>query len=112
AAMPPVQRIIGYRRILYFTLLLATLGFLVSPFVFDCIKTEYCTATNGLLDPLLKMAANMLPDLAAPWIKVLRNFPNFFYGLIVFFAILFVLKARLWAKTQWLATRAWAVLKK
>lgn len=112
AAMQPVQRIIGYRKILYFALLLTTLGFLVSPFVLDCMKTELCTATNGLFDPLLKMATNMLPDFAAPWIKVLRNFPNLFYGLVLIFGVLFMFKAKLWAKTQWFATKAWAVLKK
>lgn len=111
-AMQPVQQVIARRRILYFALLLGTLGFLASPFVLGCMRAGHCPATSGPFDAVLEMAARMLPDLVAPWIRVLRNYPNLFHGLVLFFTVLFVLKARLWAKTQWLATQAWAALKK
>ena len=58
------------------------------------------------------MAMNMLPDLAAPWIKVLRHSPVIFYSLILLFGTLALMKAKAWTQTQQLATKAWATLKK
>ena len=110
-AMGPVRNVVLRRRLLYFALLFTTLGYLASPLLFGCLPSSQCASANGPLDPLLKMAMTMLPDLAAPWIQVLRHSPVTLYGLILIFGILFALKAMAWNQTQQLATHAWAALK-
>jgi uncharacterized protein (DUF2235 family) len=112
AAMQSVQHLITGRRWLYFALLTTTLGYLVSPFLLGCMDASQCLAVNGFFDPLLEIAMKMLPDLAAPWIRVLRRSPILLYSLVVLFGSLFILKARTWTKTEELAAGAWGVLKK
>ncbi len=111
AAMYSVEKMIRRRRMLYFALLVTTLAYLFSPLALDCLQADQCISADGLLDPLLKMAANMLPDIAAPWINVLRHSPKILWTLILIFGVLVFLKLKAWAKTQLLATNAWAVLK-
>lgn len=110
-AMVPVRRVVVQRRILYFALLLTTLGYLASPVFFGCLGGSGCPSANGPLDPLLRMAMKFLPDLAAPWIAVLRHSPATLYALILLFGALSFLKARAWTRTLRLATRAWAAVK-
>ena len=112
AAMKPVQNVITRRRWLYFALLLTSLGYLASPYLLGCINASQCTTVNGLLDPLLEMAMNRLPDFAAPWIRVLRHSPMILYCLILLFGLLSVMKDKAWTQTQQLAANAWAALKK
>ena len=111
--MQPVQGIITWRRILYYALLLTSLGFLFSPLpiALDCMKADQCTTENGLLDPLLAMTMKMLPDVTAPWVKVLRDSPKILYSLILLFTMFSVMKAKAWTKTQQLATTGWAAMK-
>lgn len=111
AEMEKVFSVITFRKALYFAILCTSLGFLVSPFLFDCFGGNQCTHTGGGFDWLLKLGKNVLPDMLAPWIKVLRNYPGLFYLLVILMGLFSLLKSKAWNKTQLLATRAWAILK-
>ena len=111
-SMTPVESVITRRKWLYFALLLTTIGFLVSPLLLGCMQADQCTGKNGLLDPLLAMVMNVLPDFISPWIRVLRNFPWLFYSLTVLFGVFSFMKARAWSETRQIASNAWAALKK
>ncbi len=107
----PVQRIIKLRVQLYFGLLLTTLGYLLSPLLFGCMQAEQCTPTSSLPGRMLEIILSMLPNMVAPWIKVLYHSPTLFCVLVIFFGVLFSMKAWASSKTHQIATNAWAMLK-
>ena len=111
AALKPVQKVITFRRWLYFVLLLTSLAYVATPFLFVCFKAGQCTATGRLLDPLLARVMGMLPDFAAPLIQVFYESPTALYILVLIFGVLSYLKAKAWTKTRQLADKAWSALK-
>jgi hypothetical protein len=111
-AMAAALKVVTLRRWLYFGLLFTTLGYLVSPLIFGCLDPSGCTSAEGPLDRVLVMVMNRLPDIAAPWIQVLRHSPAILYALLLLFTALSFLKARAWTRTRQLANDAWAGVKK
>ena len=109
--MEAAQDVILMRKWLYAALLVATIVLLASRFFLDWDPDGTCKETACLLDPVLQLAINMLPDFASGWIEALRQHPSWLWGFIGTFSILLVLKKILWEKTQAEATTAWAKLK-
>jgi hypothetical protein len=110
-AMEAAQAVILMRKWLYAALLVATIVLLASRFFLDWEPDGVCKETACLLDPVLQLAINLLPDFASGWIEALRQHPSWLWGFIGTFSILLILKKILWEKTQAEATTAWAKLK-
>jgi hypothetical protein len=111
-AMAAALKVVTLRRWLYFGLLFTTLGYLVSPLLFGCLDPSGCTSAEGPLERVLAMVMHRLPDIAAPWIQVLRHSPAILYALVLLFTALSFLKARAWTRTRQLANDAWAGVKR
>ncbi len=107
----PVAGIITLRKRLYGLLLATSLAYLISPVLFGCMRSDQCLPGDGLIARAVTLILSMVPDVVAPWIKVLYQHPFLFFVLIFIFGTLFILKAWAWNETQQRATHAWKLLK-
>lgn len=103
--------IIYWRRRLYGALLAVTLTLVASRFFLQWTADGVCSGAFCLLDPILRLLMNVLPDFIQPWFYALRQNPLWLWGFIAAFAFLFLLKQYLWTQTEIRAAEAWAVLK-
>ncbi|HID97828.1 MAG TPA: DUF2235 domain-containing protein [Thermodesulfobacteriaceae bacterium] len=110
--MGRVKWVIRQRTMLYYSLLLTTFAYIVSPFAAGCFRNGGCRPVDGLLDPVLKLITDCLPEMVSPWLEVLRAHPTFFYILAALLVFLLFSKKRAWEETCYLASRAWKHLKK
>lgn len=112
-AQARINPIITARKRLHRAIVFTTLLYIASPFLLKsgCIGDSACVTINGMVDKLLGIIAGLAPGILYPWIGVLQENPLCFYLLVILFGLFFVLKSRLWVKTQLLANEAWAKLK-
>lgn len=103
--------VVYWRRWLYAALLGATAVLVASRFFLDWVAGEICKGKACVLDPLLKLVINALPNFAAGWIEALRQNPNWLWAFFGVFLILLLLKKATWKATQSRAMAAWSVLK-
>jgi hypothetical protein len=111
AALSRVKPIVAFRMRLHLAMVMTTIIFLISPGYkwFDPLKESQ--SSPGVLDGVLELLIRLLPDLMAPWIQVLRDWPWFLYLLVILFGSFFFKKSRAYRKTQILANKAWGRLK-
>jgi hypothetical protein len=103
--------VIYWRRWLYAALLLTTLMLISSRFFLTWETGGICKDSACVIDPLLQLTIDMLPDFVAGWFEALRQNPAWLWGFILVFGVLFYLKSSAWKKTRLASTKAWAELK-
>ena len=112
SAMQPVFKVIQQRKILYFCMVSTTLVYFFSGLIYKISGGGQYVDGKGMVDSLLRFVVGLLPSFIAPWINMLRDYPVFFYVLLLLFIVFVLLKIKTWDKTQLLVSRAWCALKK
>ena len=103
--------VIFWRRWLYAALLITTFVFLAARFYLPWQPGDICKDSACAFDPLLQFIIKSLPDFAAGWFEVLRQYPNLLWALILAFTLFVILKRYALDRTQTKASAAWCALK-
>jgi len=112
AALNYARDMIFWRRLLYFSLLLATLALVSSRFFLDWQEDGVCRASACWIDPVVQLVIDSLPGFAAGWFQALRQNPWWLWFFAGLFTALFILRSLALAATQQRAMRAWAKLRR
>ncbi len=103
--------VIYWRRRLYAALLGTTVVLVASRYFLEWLAGGICKGEACVLDPLLELVIDALPNFAAGWFEALRQNPAWLWGFLGVFLILLLLKKAAWKATQSKAMAAWAALK-
>lgn len=110
-AMNGAWNFVFLRRWLYFALLGSTLLLFASRFFLDWSANAPCQGKLCFVDPIFGVAGKFLPDLAAGWNEALRQNPDWLFGFVLLFCVLFFFKKRWFRLTQERSSQAWAAVK-
>ncbi len=110
ASLNYARDIIFWRRRIYIALVLTTLVLVASRFFLDWDKGGICIGTACMIDPVLQLIINTLPDFVVAWIDALRQNPIWLWGFVIIFGVLFLLRHYAVAATRAAATCAWSTL--
>lgn len=99
--------VILWRRVLYFALLLATFALVLSRFFLDKYEGGICVDSACVIDPVIQLINDSLPEPAVGWLEALQQNPPWMWGFIVLFIVLFKLRRSAWLATRKHAMSAW-----
>ncbi len=111
-AMDEVQELVVWRKRLYYAILLTTLTFLLSRFFLEWSPEASTNKVECILDLIWIPLIAVLPDLTSAWFEALKQNTAWGWGFITVFVTLFIIKRKLWSRTQMKSIRAWDTLKR
>lgn len=104
--------VIGWRRILYFAFVVASLLLVGSKFFLKWEPEGPCDSAYCVLDPILHFLTTFIPDFVAGWIEALRQNPSWLMGFLLVFIVFSRIKHVWYTKTSHLSQEAWKPVKK
>jgi len=111
-ATKPALDTIFWRRCLYYTFLIVTIGLLSARLYLKWDTNGVCKDSACLIDPAMQFIINILPDFLAGSFEALRQNPPILWSYIALYVLIFIGAKKLRNKTQIYATQAWSQLKK